>query len=73
MVQFIDDHRGSYGIEQICRVLPITPSTYDGAKGLERYLEQRLRRSQFDHFYIREIKRIWQNSKCRYSVRKVCQ
>jgi hypothetical protein len=28
MVQFIDDHRTAYGVEPICRVLPIAPSTY---------------------------------------------
>lgn len=30
-------------------------------------------RSQHDEFYLGEIKRIWQNSKCRYGVRKVWQ
>ena len=28
MTAFIDEHRGSYGVEPICRVLPIAPSTY---------------------------------------------
>ena len=28
MIAFIDDHRAAYGVEPICRVLPITPSTY---------------------------------------------
>jgi len=28
MIAFIDDHRRVYGVEPICRVLPITPSTY---------------------------------------------
>lgn len=28
MIAFIDDHRGDYGVEPICRVLPIAPSTY---------------------------------------------
>ena len=28
MNAFIDDHRGAYGVEPICRVLPIAPSTY---------------------------------------------
>ena len=25
---FIDEHRETYGVEPICRVLPIAPSTY---------------------------------------------
>jgi len=28
MIEFIDDHRGAYGVEPICGVLPIAPSTY---------------------------------------------
>ena len=28
MIAFIDDHREVYGVEPICRVLPIAPSTY---------------------------------------------
>jgi putative transposase len=28
MITFIDDHRGAHGVEPICKVLPIAPSTY---------------------------------------------
>jgi len=28
MIAFIDDHRDAYGVESICRVLPIASSTY---------------------------------------------
>jgi hypothetical protein len=28
MIAFIDDHREAHGVKPICRVLPITPSTY---------------------------------------------
>ena len=28
MIGFIDDHRGAYGVELICKLLPIAPSTY---------------------------------------------
>jgi len=28
MIAFIDDHRETYGVEPICKVLPIAPSTY---------------------------------------------
>ena len=28
MVAFIDQHRETYGVEPICAVLPIAPSTY---------------------------------------------
>jgi transposase-like protein len=35
MTSFIDEHRGEYGIEPICRVLPIAPST-SHARGQRR-------------------------------------
>ena len=41
MIQFIDDHKNNYGVELICRVLPIAPSTYHRAKDLESYPEKR--------------------------------
>lgn len=28
MISFIDDHRSVFGVEPICRLLPIAPSTY---------------------------------------------
>ena len=28
MIAFIDDHRVAYGVEPVCKVLPIAPSTY---------------------------------------------
>ena len=28
MTAFIDEHRGVYGVEPICRLLQIAPSTY---------------------------------------------
>lgn len=28
MVKFIDDHRDAHGVEPICGMLPIAPSTY---------------------------------------------
>ena len=33
MVRFIDDHRDAYGIESICAVVPIAPSTYFRQQG----------------------------------------
>ncbi len=28
MIAFIDDHRDAYGVEPMCRVLPIAPAAY---------------------------------------------
>ena len=35
MIAFVDDHREVYGVEPICRVIPIAPSTYYEAKAGE--------------------------------------
>ena len=32
MIVFIDEHKGAYGVEPICRELPIAPSTYYAAR-----------------------------------------
>jgi len=32
MIEFIDEHKIAWGVEPICRVLPIAPSTYYAAK-----------------------------------------
>lgn len=38
MIPFIDEHRSVFGVEPICRLLPIAPSTYfeNVAKRLDR-------------------------------------
>ena len=36
MVSFIDEHRDAYGVEPICAVLPIAPSTYYEHKARDR-------------------------------------
>ena len=28
MVSYVDEHKGRFGVEPICKVLPIAPSTY---------------------------------------------
>jgi hypothetical protein len=33
MIAFIDEHRAVYGVEPICRVLLIAPSTYHTVSG----------------------------------------
>ncbi len=36
MVAFIDQHRAAYGVEPICKELPIAPSTYHHRKMIEQ-------------------------------------
>jgi transposase InsO family protein len=71
MVTFIDDHRDAYGVEPICRVLPIAPSTYYEQKAREAdrlRLPQRLLR---DGELREEIERVWKQNHSVYGARKV--
>jgi putative transposase len=71
MIAFIDDHRGAYGVEPICRVLPISPSTYHAhlAKRADAgRLSARVRR---DAALKREVRRVFEENFRVYGVRKV--
>ena len=71
MVAFIDSHRDEYGVEPICAVLPIAPSTYYEAKAREADPTKRPTRVQRDARLREEIRRVWQANRCVYGVRKV--
>ena len=71
MVAFIDQYRGTYGVEPICKELPIAPSTYYRCKQLEREPERRSQRVKSDEQLIPEIQRVWQESHRNYGARKV--
>jgi len=71
MVSFIDDHRGQYGVEPICEVLPIAPSTYYEHKVWERDPWRRSVRARRDELLRPEIGRVWQENRKVYGARKV--
>jgi hypothetical protein len=48
MVRFIDEHRALYGVEPICAVLPIAPSTYYAHKARQADPARRSVRAQRD-------------------------
>ena len=71
MIAFIDDNRASYGVEPICRVLPIAPSTYH-ARVAQRQDPTRLSaRAQRDLALKPEIARVFAENFAVYGVRKV--
>src|SRR5271163_4819534 len=70
MIAFIDDHRQAYGVEPICRVLPIAPSTYQahaGKRADPSRLPERVRR---DADLKVEIRRVFEENFRVYGVRK---
>ncbi len=71
MVSFIDDHRAQYGVEPICEVVPIAPSTYYTHKAQQRDPERLCVRAKRDAQLCVEIARVWQENFQVYGVRKV--
>jgi putative transposase len=71
MIAFIDDHRAIYGIEPICRVLPIAPSTYYRHVAERQRPDQRSSRARRDEDLSLAIQRIWAEHFQVYGVRKV--
>ena len=71
MVAFIDDHRAEYGVEPICRVLPIAPSTYYWHKAKEADPTKRSARAQRDAWLRPEIHRVWMQNFRVYGAKKV--
>lgn len=71
MIAFIDEHRREYGVEPICEVLPIAPSTYHAHKARERAPETAPPRVQRDEALKPEIQRVFDENFGVYGVRKV--
>lgn len=71
MVEFIDQHRQSYGVESICAQLPIAPSTYYQSLAYRENPEKRSTRARRDERLSEEIRRVWETNYSVYGYRKV--
>ncbi len=71
MIAFIDEHRDAYGVEPICRVLPIAPSSYHERVAQRRDPGRRSARSQRDEGLKPEVMRVFAENFGVYGVRKV--
>ena len=71
MKAFIDEHREVYGVEPICRVLPIAPSTYHEHAARKADPDRRPARERRDADLCREIRRVFAANFGVYGVRKV--
>ena len=59
MIAFIDEHRETYGVEPICKVLPIAPSTYRDHVAKRRDPARRSARAQRDAALKVEVRRVF--------------
>jgi transposase InsO family protein len=71
MKAFIDEHRETYGVEPICRVLPIAPSTYYEHAARKANPDRRPARERWDATLSHEIRRVFAENFGVYGVRKV--
>ena len=62
MVGFIDAHREAYGVELICAVLPIAPSTYYLQKARQADPTRLPARTRRDGALRPEITRVWEDT-----------
>ena len=71
MKAFIDEHRGAYGVEPICKVLPIAPSTYHAHAARKADPSRVSARAKRDAVLRPEIERVWRENFQVYGARKV--
>ena len=71
MIAFIDDHREVHGVEPICRVLLIAPSTYHVHAARQADPAKLPPRAKSDAVLMIEIRRVFEANFCVYGVRKV--
>jgi transposase InsO family protein len=71
MIAFIDDHREAHGVEPICKVLPIAPSTYHAHVAKRANPEKLSARVRRDMALKPEIARVFAENFEVYGVRKV--
>jgi transposase InsO family protein len=71
MVSFVDAHRDAYGVESICALLPIAPSTYYAHRACSLDPARRSARQRRDEELMVEIRRVWDANFQVYGPRKV--
>nr|CAA9214885.1 Mobile element protein [uncultured Armatimonadetes bacterium] len=71
MIAFIDEHRAAYGVEPICKVLPIAPSTYHAHAARRADPSKLPARARRDAPLAVEVRRVFEENFRVYGVRKV--
>jgi transposase InsO family protein len=68
---YIDQHRDTYGVEPICKVLQVAPSAYRRHAARQRNPELRSARAKRDQWLMPHIERVWQANMQVYGAEKV--
>ena len=70
-MSFIEEHKDVYGVEPMCRVLPIAPSTFHEHARRRRDPRHRPARAIRDEALRVEVRRAYDESTQRYGANKV--
>lgn len=71
MVAFIEEHKGEYGVEPICEVLPIAPSQYYEQRARKLDPKRQPARARRDEDLRKGIERVWKENEAVYGADKV--
>ena len=71
MIAFIEEHRKVFGVEPICRVLPIAPATFHRHAAIARNPDLASDRARQDTQDFEKVKEVHDKSKGRYGARKI--
>ncbi len=71
MIAVIDDNRGVHGVEPICNVMPIAPSTYHKHVAQRQDPSRLSARAKRDLAFKPEVARVFAENFAVYGVRKV--
>ena len=71
MTAFIEDHRGQFGVEPMCKMLQIAPSTYYERRAIARDPDRASARAKSDSALSTKIDTAWQDNRKLYGARKI--
>ncbi len=71
MIAFIDANRDAHGVEPICKILPIAPSTYHARAAQRRDPSKLSRRARRDGELCNKIRRVYEENFSVYGARKI--
>ena len=71
MTAFIEEHRGQFGVEPMCRMLQIAQSTYYERRAIGRDPDRASRRAKSDADLCIKIDAAWKDNRKLYGARKI--
>lgn len=71
MIAFIEDHRGEFGVEPMCRMLQIAPSSYYERRAIARDPDRASVRAKSDADLCVKINAAWEDNRKLYGARKI--